>query len=130
MLGDIVSNTTKSNGAAGKTTSQPKAKAGGYGTSGFGESPSARPAVVIQQQSRKRPINAASPITKTVKTEPSLVKEVRPVSQSDTSSHQNQVTLPSSGKRVSKLPLILTVVGTIIFIGGVVSLFVYALGGQ
>ena len=107
MLGDIVPNNTNPNGSGAATAKGPIAQpeVGGYGTSDFGQAnkPVASPA------------SAPSPTT----------TPVAVASQPQAAS----VEAPSK-KSGCKVTLTLTIVGVLVFIGGVAGLFIYALGGQ
>lgn len=128
MLGDIVSTPTKPNAAAARPVRQ--SAVGGYGSSDFGQA--ARPAA-------PRPVAVApkpAPAAHTAPAAPSAPVRSTTVASSVAAAPviSRPVALPSSiakkKRRGSKLPLILMIVGIVVFVGGVAAMFIYALGGK
>lgn len=117
MLGDIVSNSTKPNATAAKPV-RPVTE--GYGATNFGD--------------MRRP-NASRPVAAAPKAAPAAQRQTTVASSvAAAPAVSRPVAVPclaSSKKRgSSKVPLILTIVGVVVFIGGVAGLFAYALGGK
>lgn len=124
MLGDIVSNNTNQGGATAtaKRPTQPQA-AGGYGSSNFGDPKPASAPTQTSRPMQPRPTVAAQ------------AAPVRPLQAQAAAAPvaSRPVATPVSltpAKKSSKVPLILTIVGVVVFIGGVAALFIYALGGK
>ena len=127
VLGDIVPNNT--NPAAGAATAvRPSAvpvtslaSANGFGASSFTGASQG-----VQPGQAPRPLQG----------QPSTLAQPSTVSQPQTDLlTTNESSMPviaaadGSNQSGNKLPLILTIVGVVIFIGGVAGLFIYALGG-
>lgn len=131
MLGDIVPNSnpmggSNANGAGTAVKPAPTSRptSASYGASNFGPAKPTpvRPIPRPIQQAQAPVAAQPQPIQRTAPVEPAAaapVVKAKPVAL-----------LPAHTKRPGKLPLILTITGVVIFIGGVVALFVYALSGS
>ena len=125
MLGDIVPNNT--NPAGGTATAvrpspapvTPLASANGFGASSFTGATQAIPTAPSPQPIQAKPYVAATSVS-----QPELA-----VQNSDMQTSPVTTSTAATKRPGTKLPLILTITGVVIFIGGVAGLFIYALGG-
>lgn len=129
MLGDIVTNNGNSNGGASTAVKQPRPvqHSNGYGASDVG--PAHRPNNAIRPQPVQS-IPAQPRPAQPQHQSPAPVKVVAQAAQpapSVSAPLQSRPVSLTPAKKASKVPLILTIVGVVIFVGGVAALFVYAL---